>query len=134
MVSNESRSTNDPLWQKNLPEATIQNAILPVVGILLVLTLYYVEWRPLTANTSLIKALINVQTGQQAKAIASFGSTAPKSRSVLTRPEGSVGTRHANACCRCVRPDVASIARPSRPHAKQCSVSWSSGRCKTDWT
>lgn len=60
-----SRNATVPVWQGNLSPSKVNAIAAPIVIILLLSTLYFVNWKPLLANASLIDALKAMQTPGQ---------------------------------------------------------------------
>ena len=56
------RNTGEPFWQKSFSEIRVRMIALPVVSVLLLLSLYFVNVKPIMANVFLIEALKSLQT------------------------------------------------------------------------
>ena len=80
------RNAGEPLWGKSFAEAKINRIVLPIVTIVLLASLYFVNIEPIKTNVFLIKALKAVQTpGETARAVEYFRKAYDTSR--LGRPE-----------------------------------------------
>lgn len=74
-----------PLWSSSMPEAVVKNMVAPAVVVFLSFSLYFVNVKPIIANTSLIKVLRSLQAGQPALAVDNFEKAYKTAR--LGRPE-----------------------------------------------
>ena len=80
------RNSGKIFWEKSFAEIQVRNIILSVVSILLLLSLYFANVKPIIANIFLIEALKSLQTpGETAVAIQYFKKAHNASR--LGRPE-----------------------------------------------
>ena len=80
------RNNGGILWQQSIAEIQVKRLALPVVSILLVLSLYFVNVKPIITNVFIIKALQSLQTsGQISAAVQDFKKAHNASR--LGRPE-----------------------------------------------
>ena len=80
------RNSGEMFWGKSVAEIQVKSIALPAVSILLVLSLYFVNVKPIIANVFLIEALKSLQTpGEMAKAVEYFKKAHRASR--LGRPE-----------------------------------------------
>ncbi len=68
----QSRSGGELLWKNTWSEDKTRNLALPAVAVGLVLVFYFVNWKSIVANTSLISALQEVQSGRQSSAVLSL--------------------------------------------------------------
>lgn len=68
----ESRSPGAPLSSRLFSPEQVRNLAVPGAALLLLASLFFFVWKPLSANTALIRALISVQSGNHRTAIASF--------------------------------------------------------------
>lgn len=79
-------SSSEVSWNGTITPFRVKGIALPAVAIFLVLTLYFVNIKPIMANSFLIEALKSLQTpGQMARAIEYFQKAYSTSR--LGRPE-----------------------------------------------
>lgn len=81
-----SISSGELFWKQAISKIQVKMLVLPAVSILLVLSLYFVNIKPIITNVSLIEALKYIQTpGGMASAIKYFGKA--YNASSLGRPE-----------------------------------------------
>lgn len=66
------RSRGEPLWKKDLSINTSFVVLMPMVVVLLLISIYFINWKPLNGNIALINALREVQSGQTALAVTNF--------------------------------------------------------------
>ncbi|MEK7148091.1 MAG: tetratricopeptide repeat protein, partial [Patescibacteria group bacterium] len=66
------RSQGELLWNKNISYQMTQKVLLPVFTIILVFSLYFINWKPLNGNLSLIEVLKALNAGQVGSAITNF--------------------------------------------------------------
>ncbi|MDB5194398.1 MAG: hypothetical protein JWN50_412 [Parcubacteria group bacterium] len=71
--------------EKTMNEETVRNIGTPVVLVLLLVTVYFVNIRPINANATLISALQSIQTSDAAGAVSAFEKAYGEAR--LGRPE-----------------------------------------------
>lgn len=81
-----SRNVSKMLWVKSISEKRVWYIALPVVSILLMLTLYFVNVKPIITNVFLIEALKSLQTPGETVAATQYFKKA-HSASRLGRPE-----------------------------------------------
>ncbi|MDO8589665.1 MAG: O-antigen ligase family protein [bacterium] len=80
------RNNGGTLWGQTLSDIQVKGIALPVVSILLILSLYFANIKPIITNIFIIKALQSLQTsGQVPVAVANFKKAYNASR--LGRPE-----------------------------------------------
>lgn len=80
------RTRGETLWGQSITESSAKIAALPIVAILLVIPLYFVNIKPIMTNVFMIEALKSVQTpGEMPLAIQYFKKAHSASR--LGRPE-----------------------------------------------
>lgn len=60
------------LWQKSLGANRLNTLALPLVALAAIGTIYFVNWKPMVANTSLIGALQAVQLGNHSQAASNL--------------------------------------------------------------
>lgn len=80
-----SRISERVLSERIIEERKVNAFALPAAAILLLLVLYFVNIKPIVANTSLINAMKSLQSGQPAQAIENFQIAYNSAR--LGRPE-----------------------------------------------
>ncbi|MEX2013722.1 MAG: O-antigen ligase family protein, partial [Parcubacteria group bacterium] len=80
------RNSGETFWTKSVAEIQVRNIALPAVSVLLILSLYFVNIKPIMTNIFLIEALKSTQTpGETVKAITYFEKAHGASR--LGQPE-----------------------------------------------
>jgi len=80
------KNSGEILWERSMTEIQVRNIALPAVSVLLVLSLYFVNIKPIMTNAFLIKALKSLQTpGETMSAIQYFQRA--RGASHLGRPE-----------------------------------------------
>ena len=81
-----SRSSGELFWKQAVSEIQVKRLVLPAVSILLILSLYFINIKPIITNVSLIEALKSLQTqGGMSSAIKYFAKA--YNASSLGRPE-----------------------------------------------
>ncbi len=80
-----SRAGTVPLWQTSSAEPVVKNIITPAIIVFLTFTLYFVNIKPMMANTSLIRVLRSLQAGLASTTMENFEKAYGTSR--LGRPE-----------------------------------------------
>ncbi len=78
------RHSGRPLWKFSLSKIQLNAVALPVVAILLVFTLYTVNYKPLRANTELISALQSLQSSSTIALAPQFFEAAYASTTPVT--------------------------------------------------
>ena len=68
----QARSAGEPLWKKDFSSEAENYLAVPVIGVLALVSLYFINWKPLVANTSLIQALQSANVGKSAQAVEAF--------------------------------------------------------------
>ncbi|MDP3763168.1 MAG: O-antigen ligase family protein [bacterium] len=67
------RNSSEIFWEKSVAEIQVRNIVLPAVSILLMLSLYFANVKPIIANVFLIEALKSLQTpGEMREAVVNF--------------------------------------------------------------
>ncbi|MDP3875260.1 MAG: O-antigen ligase family protein [bacterium] len=80
------RNSGEILWERSMTEIQVRSIVLPAVSIFLILSLYFVNIKPIMTNVFLIEALKSLQTpGETMTAIQYFKKAYSASR--LGRPE-----------------------------------------------
>jgi O-antigen ligase len=64
--------SEEPLWRGNLTSDQATKLGLPLVVLATIAIVYFVNWRPLVTNTSLIAALTSIQTGAPQNSTPAF--------------------------------------------------------------
>jgi O-antigen ligase len=92
-----SQTTSAPIFNKEISKSKINNVLVPVTAVLLVLSLYFVNIKPMRTNLNLIDALQIVQgSGDKTQALPAFQKA--YGMSSLGRPEVTewIGTSVSN--------------------------------------